>query len=83
LYNVLFHSGKEVHFKKAKPYHGDISPDIKPDPLPILMATLRPARYTEEKFAELEKLVQQVKERRERLDTLTSSQQTTGNNCVL
>ncbi|XP_060597048.1 uncharacterized protein LOC132750973 [Ruditapes philippinarum] len=69
--------GKEEHFKKAKPYHGDISPDIKPDPLPFLMATLRPARYTEEKFTELEKLVQQVKERRQRLDTLTSRQQTT------
>jgi hypothetical protein len=66
LYNALFYSGKEVHFKMAKPYHGNISPDIKPDPLPFLIATLRPARYTEEKFAELEKLVLQVKERSER-----------------
>ncbi|XP_060597049.1 uncharacterized protein LOC132750974 [Ruditapes philippinarum] len=69
--------GKEVYFKKAKPYHGDICPDIKPDPLPFLMATLRPARYTEVKFAELEKLVQQVKERRQRLVNLESNRQLT------
>ncbi|XP_060577353.1 uncharacterized protein LOC132734593 [Ruditapes philippinarum] len=66
--------GKEVHFKKAKPYHGDICPDIKPDPLPFLTATIRPARYTEEKFTELEKLVEQVKERRERLDSHVPNQ---------
>ncbi|XP_060600034.1 uncharacterized protein LOC132753567 [Ruditapes philippinarum] len=64
--------GIEVHFKKAKPYHGDISPDIKPDPRSVLIATLRLARYTEEKFAELEKLAQQVNERREKLHTLDS-----------
>ncbi|XP_045177335.2 uncharacterized protein LOC123537580 [Mercenaria mercenaria] len=66
--------GKEVHFRKAKPYHGNISPDLKRDPLSFLVATIRPPRYTEERFAALEDLVRKVKQRRQGLDSSVTNQ---------
>ncbi|XP_053398436.1 uncharacterized protein LOC123552440 [Mercenaria mercenaria] len=56
--------GTHVHLKKAKPYHGYISPDLGMEP----NVTIRPSQNNEDRFAIIQKLVKQLQHRGQNIE---------------